>query len=267
MPILEEDKKLLASQSATRTLKEWLDYFGQRYTKNQIYSYCYHNGYLIKKISAEEKSLIQSKNSRKHKINQDYFKKWTHNMSYTLGLWWADGCICRGKMFDITLHRKDKYILKKIAEDMQYEGKVEDRSDGIQASRINFSCVKMYRDIVNLGGTERKSLTAKFPTSIPNQFMADFIRGYFDGDGSVWNVKGGRINSEFCSGSKEFLEDLLLKLKENTPIKGGSIHLCNNSCYELVFGKRDSIFLSKYMYQNKGQFYLLRKYKKFEPFL
>jgi len=89
-------------------------------------------------------------------------------MSYTLGLWWADGCIYRGQMFDITLHRKDKYILKKIVEDMQYEGKIEDRSDGVQASRINFSCVKMYRDIVNLGGTERKSLTAKFPTSIPN---------------------------------------------------------------------------------------------------
>jgi len=36
-------------------------------------------------------------------------------MAYTLGLWWADGCIYGGKMFDITLHRKDKYILKKIA--------------------------------------------------------------------------------------------------------------------------------------------------------
>jgi len=126
-------------------------------------------------------------------------------MAYTLGLWWADGCIYGGKMFDITLHKKDKYILKKIAEDMQYENDVQDKVD-VQACRLNFSCVTMYHDIRTLGGTERKSLTAIFPKNIPDEFLADFVRGYFDGDGSVWYVKGGRINSEFCSGSKQFLE-------------------------------------------------------------
>ena len=27
-------------------------------------------------------------------------------MAYILGLWYADGCIYGGKMFDITLHKK-----------------------------------------------------------------------------------------------------------------------------------------------------------------
>jgi len=50
-------------------------------------------------------------------------------MAYILGLWWADGCIYGGKMFDITLHNRDKYILKKVAEELAYEGHLYDYVD------------------------------------------------------------------------------------------------------------------------------------------
>ena len=61
-------------------------------------------------------------------------------MAYIFGLWCADGCIYGGKMFDITLHNKDKYILKRVAQELEYEGNLYDGVDR-QASRINFSCV------------------------------------------------------------------------------------------------------------------------------
>lgn len=265
MPILKEHKEILLSQSDSKTLPEWVQYFENQYTKSQIYSFCYRNDCQIKKISAIEKSKIQSQNARKYKINENYFKTWSSNMAYTLGLWWADGCIYRGRMFDITLHKKDRYILSKIAQDMQFEGNIYDGVDA-QASRINFSCIEIYKDIRALGGTQRKSLTALFPENIPEEFLPDFIRGYFDGDGSVWYVKGNRINSEFCSGSKKFLEKLLQTLHNKTQIKGGSIHLANQSCYELTFGKKDSIELAKFMYTD-SKFFLKRKYEKFQKFL
>lgn len=265
MAILKEHKEILLTQSDSKTLPEWVEYFKNQYTKNQIYSFCYRNDCKIKKISDEQKSHIQSQNARKYKINENYFKKWSSNMAYTLGLWWADGCIYGGKIFDITLHRKDKYILKKIAQDMQYEGQLYDYVDQ-QASRINFSCVVIYKDIRALGGTERKSLTAIFPQNIPDQYLPDFIRGYFDGDGSIWNVQGKRINSQFCSGSVKFLNKLLEILHNKVGIQGGSIHLANESCYELTLGKRDSIKLGNFMY-NGSSFYLKRKYEKFEPYL
>jgi hypothetical protein len=50
-------------------------------------------------------------------------------MAYILGLWFADGCIYRDRMFDITLHVKDKYILKKIAKELSYEGNIYDCVD------------------------------------------------------------------------------------------------------------------------------------------
>lgn len=258
MPIAPEHKEILLSQSESKTLPEWIEFFDSQYTKNQIYSFCYHNGKSIKKISKNEKSIIQNQNARKWNINQDYFKTWSHDMAYILGFWFADGCIYGGRMFDITIHRKDKYLIKKIAEKLQYEGPLFDYADR-QASRINFSCVVIYKDLIALGGTENKSLTLQFP-DVPKEFLPDFIRGYFDGDGCIMRLKGGRINSAFTCGSKDFLDSLLLILRKEAGIEGGSY---DKSSMSLRFGKRDSIRLGKYMYKNNPELFLLRKKEKF----
>ena len=259
MPILKEHKEILLTQSESKTLPEWIDFFDGQYTKNQIYSFCYHNGKAIKKLSKEDKSKIQSANARKYHINQDYFKTWSPNMAYILGLWFADGCIYGGKMFDITLHKKDKYILKQIAKELQYEGELYDYVDR-QAARLNFSCVVIYNDIVALGGTECKSNTVEFP-NIPKEYLPDFIRGYFDGDGCIMNLKNNRVNSAFTCGSKKFLDKLLEILKEEAGVEGGSY---DPSCVSLKFGKKDSIKIGNYIYRNNPELFLLRKKEKFD---
>lgn len=259
MPISKKDKKILLEQSSEKTLKEWYDYFDKQYTKKSIYGFCYHNNKPLKKISQSEKSKIQSQNARKYHINQDYFKTWSHNMAYILGFWFADGCIYGGKIFDITLHSKDKYILKKIAEELCYDGNIQDYVDR-QAARINFSCVVIYNDIVALGGTEQKSNTIDFP-EIPKEYLPDFIRGYFDGDGCIMRLKGHRINSTFTSGSKKFLDKLLDILQKEAGIEGGSYDPSSKS---IRFGKRDSLRLGEYMYKNDPELFLLRKKLKFQ---
>lgn len=258
MPITPEHKEILLSQSKSKTLPEWIKFFDSQYTKNQIYSFCHKNNCKIKKISKEEKSKIQSANSRKWNINQDFFKTWSRDMAYILGFWFADGCIYGGKIFDITIHKKDKYLIKKIAEKLGYEGPVLDYVDR-QSSRINFSCVVIYRDLIELGGSENKSLTIKFP-KVPKEYLSDFIRGYFDGDGCVMNLKGGRINSAFTCDSKDFLDSLLQILKIEAGITGGSY---DASCMSLKFGKKDSIKLGNFMYKDNPELFLLRKKEKF----
>ena len=259
MAILPEHKEILLTQSESKTLPEWIEFFDNQYTKNQIYGFCYHHQKKIKKISKEEYSRIQSQNARKYHINQDYFKIWSHNMAYILGLWFADGCIYGGKMFDITLHKKDKYILKKIAEELDYKGNLYDYVDR-QASRINFSCVVIYNDIVALGGTEQKSKTVLFP-SVPKEYLPDFIRGYFDGDGCIMRLKNNRVNSAFTCGNKQFLDDLLVILKEEAGVQGGSY---DASSMSLRFGKKDTFKIGEYMYKNNPELFLLRKREKFK---
>lgn len=258
MPILPEHKELLSTQSESKTLPEWVAYFNNQYTKNQIYSYCYQNKFIIKKLSKSEKSKVQSNNARKWHINEDYFKTWSSNMAYVLGLWFADGCIYGGKMFDITLHAKDKYILKKVAEELHFEGNLYDYVDR-QAARLNFSCVVIYNDILALGGLEAKSLTMKFP-KVPDEYLADFIRGYFDGDGSIMLLKNNRINSAITCGSKDFLDELLKILRDKAQIEGGSYDPSSKS---IRFGKKDTKRLGEFMYKNNPELFLLRKKQKF----
>ena len=179
-------------------------------------------------------------------------------MAYVLGLWFADGCIYGGKIFDITLHKKDKYLLKQVAKELGYEGPIIDYVDR-QAARINFSCKVIYDDIINLGGTECKSLIIDFP-KVPKEYLSDFIRGYFDGDGCVMNLKNNRLNSAFTCGNKEFLKSLLNVLKEEAGVEGGSF---DDSCSSLKFGKRDTIRLGCYIYKNNPELFLLRKKQKF----
>lgn len=256
--ISQEHKELLSTQSESKTLPEWVDFFEGQYTKKQIYSYCYHHNYRIKKLSQEEKSKIQSQNARKWHINQDYFKTWSHNMAYMFGFWCADGCIYGGKMFDITTHTKDKYIIKKFAQELAYEGNITDYVDR-QACRLNFSCVVIYNDLIKLGGKEHKSMDLPFP-QVPKQYLPDFIRGYFDGDGCVMNLKNHRLNTAFTSGSYKFLQSLWNILKIEAGVLGGSY---DKSSMSLRFGKRDSIKIGQYMYQGNPELYLERKYKKF----
>lgn len=262
MPILPEHKEILLTQSESKTLPEWVNYFDNIYTKSQIYSYCYHNGLIIKKLSKSELSKVQSQNARKWHINENYFKTWSSNMAYVLGLWFADGCIYGSKMFDITLHAKDKYILKQIAKELEYEGNLYDYVDR-QAARLNFSCVVIYNDIISLGGTENKSNTIEFP-NVPEEYLSDFIRGYFDGDGSIILMKNNRLNSTFTSGSKKFLDSLLAILKQKAGIEGGSYDPSSKS---IRFGKKDTIRIGKFMYKNNPELFLLRKRKKFNSFL
>ena len=179
-------------------------------------------------------------------------------MAYVLGLWFADGYIYGSKMFDITLHAKDKYILKQIAKELEYEGSLYDYVDR-QAARLNFSCVVIYNDIISLGGTESKSNTIEFP-NIPEEYLSDFIRGYFDGNGSIILMKNNRLNSAFTSGSKKFLDSLLIILKQKAGIEGGSYDPSSKS---IRFGKKDTIRIGKFMYKNNPELFLLRKKQKF----
>lgn len=256
MPLLEKDKEILLSQSSSKTSAEWVAFFENRYPRKQLQDFCYTHDIKMKKMSKEDFSQLQSQRARKYNINQDYFKTWTRNMAYMFGFWFADGCIYRGRMFDITVHKKDRYILKKFAEELQYEGKLYDYVDR-QVARIDFSCKVIYDDIVALGGKECKSLDCKFP-EVPEEYLSDFIRGYFDGDGCACIYKGNKFCTSFASGSPDFLSALHKILKEKAGIVGGS-----QSDFKLSFGKRDSKLLGQFMYKNNPELYLKRKFDKF----
>ena len=170
-------------------------------------------------------------------MNNDFLKTWSHDMSYVLGLYKAKGC-----NNILTLPAKDKYILKKVAFLLDYQ---LDRG----ANQIIFGV----NDMVTLDISK-----------VPEEYLPDFIRGYFDGDGSVMLLKNNRLNSAFTSGSKDFLDSLLQILRDKAGVEGGSYDPHSKS---IRFGKRDTIRIGKYIYNDNPSLYLLRKRDKFDLFI
>ncbi|NIO20686.1 MAG: hypothetical protein GTN76_08095, partial [Candidatus Aenigmarchaeota archaeon] len=70
---------------------------------------------------------------------------------------------------------------------------------------------KIYDDLIGLGLTPRKSLTMKFP-EVPPEYMRHFIRGCWDGDGSVFLSADGSLGASFVSGSQDFIEGFIQEL-------------------------------------------------------
>ena len=170
----------------------------------------------------------------KYSLNENFFQEInTEEKAYWLGFLMADGCILdqpqRSKRLTIALKKDDISILHKLNSSLESNSKVHEckiktgKFKDVEYCKLSISNEKLCQDLISLGCTPRKSLTLKFP-DIKDELIHHFIRGYFDGDGSVFtsNEKHHRskkiikiIYVDF-TGNKEFLESMFNKTNIGT---------------------------------------------------
>lgn len=195
-------------------------------------------------------------------VNENYFKKWNPDMAYILGLWFADGNIYRNR-FSITLQSKDRDLLLLIKKRMGSTHKLYNINN-LKANSLEIRNINIVRDIIKLGGKPNKSLTIKFP-DIPKKYLPDFIRGYFDGNGSIYkDVYNKTWNIEVVSGSKKFIKRMTKILKVEIPNLRGVIRERNNNGNTIRFSANNARRLGIFMYNTKSNLKLKRKYKLFK---
>lgn len=214
------------------------------------------------------------------KKNEDFFKIWSPEMAYVLGFFAADGNMIHSKRGNhyLSFSSCDKEILEKIRDVMGCEHKIYCKVAKKIAYRdsyqIQIGSKEIFKDLLKLGFTPNKSLTIKFP-KVPEKYFADFVRGYFDGDGHVstgfYNRKDGEtkkhlIFTGFTSGSKVFLRSLHDLLKKNNIVVGGTLYFLKGN--RLNFSIRDSLSLYGFLYKNmRNKLYLPRKKTIFEKYM
>lgn len=178
-------------------------------------------------------------------MKQIDLKNWTSEKAYIYGLYVANGSVQKNDIVSISVKKKDKYIIKKIAEKLNCKKELQD-SNNKQIFKINFILKgdKLFSEFLN----------------IPSNYLPDFIRGYFDGKGEIKKIKNNRLNISLSSNNLIFLQELLELLKKEANIERGSIDLKKG---KLFFGTKDSIKLGEYIYKNNPELFLLRKRQKF----
>lgn len=168
--------------------------------------------YLLEKYGINRRSFEEM--NKLNTVNENFFSRIdTEQKAYWLGFLYADGFITAQHKIGIALCAKDILHIKKFRKDIEashsihvYEGH---GYEGTKAyARIIISSKKIVSDLKKLGCVEHKSLVLKFPNvkQVPQKYQLAFIRGYFDGDGSI--TSGGRyhpLRLKIC-GTWEFLE-------------------------------------------------------------
>lgn len=207
--------------------------------------------------------------SRLYNLNENFLDSWCPSMAYVLGFWFADGYMRHDKSYRIVFASNDKQILEDINLALQANSPIRITKRD-KAWRLVYHSRHMYEQLGKLGGIKNKSKTIAFP-KIPKKYAADFIRGYFDGDGSVFwqsykSTKNGKIytdlRSNFTSGSLKFLKELMHFLHHELGLVEKKIGVYNEGrSLKLGYGTKDTIKLLKFMYYPNFPIALQRKAK------
>jgi hypothetical protein len=216
---------------------------------------------------------------RKYFFDFDFFEKIdSKKKAYWLGFLYADGSILsqdpRGygeQEFKLSLGECDREVLEHYKEDLKSTYPIrKDICKNIKTegkAQIQLICSyrsqKTVEDLKKLGCVENKSLILKFPNEqqVPKEFIYDFIRGYFDGDGSISEYKDAYQIS--FVGTQDFISKLA------TYFEGGSVFpdkRKTNSWYFNLGGNLQVLKAYHLMYDNADR-YMERKYLKFQPLL
>ena len=131
----------------------------------------------------------------RYTLNEDYFKDIdTEEKAYILGLLFADGFVGDEKHNNIViqLHKDDKYMLQNIANAIDFTGEIrETKSSGGFSKNgktnfsLNFSSKTMAKHLRDYGIVVKRSETMTTLPNVPSHLINHFIRGYFDGDGTI----------------------------------------------------------------------------------
>lgn len=207
---------------------------------------------------ASRRGLIKQVKKRKHSVNHDFFKTWTPEMAYVLGFFFSDGNVSFDrKQISIHLNKQDYHILEKISKVMESEIAIRVYP---HSSYLRINSKILAKDLIELGCVPRKSKILRFP-EINDDFLNHFVRGYFDGDGSITFNKPNTIKIHLI-GTQEFLEEMrnrianLIEIKRNPIVKNREIWRFS------LYGNCARKFCI-WMYQNSKDLYLERKRNRF----
>jgi hypothetical protein len=209
---------------------------------------------------------------RKYNLNESYFSKINSNeKAYIIGFIFADGGIYKNYL-EFSLSINDVEILEFIKKELEYNGPMQNYIlNGKEYIRL-FVCSKnIVNDLKNIGITPNKTYESKKLPQIGNKYIFHFLRGFFDGDGSIYS-SNYRKKPEYCvnfSSNKSILEEIKKILSYNNISSGKIRRRYNNndiSCMIEIKGNINIEKIYRLLYHN-ANFYLLRKYKRFMKFL
>lgn len=195
-------------------------------------------------------------------LDENYFSEINRaDKAYFLGFMLTDGNVSsQENIIRLSLSSKDEDILNIFKEKTHSSNKLIVREDGRHSERIfQLRSHQWKADLAKYGVIPNKTATVEMPT-LAEDMMPHLIRGMIDGDGWI-SFKSHQIG--FCGNEKTVtqLRDYLVQKLQVFNVK--VLHTSEN-LYQVTWAStKDIETIGKYLYANKEDCYLVRKYNNF----
>jgi len=194
---------------------------------------------------------------------EEFFRTLSPISAYWAGFIAADGCLNkRDNSMRLGLSKVDRNHLIKFKNSIKTNANITECKSN-NSVRIMICSEKLYNSLTDLGIKPNKSLTIN-KVSIPKGLMSHFIRGVFDGDGSISGEKITHVQF-MIAGNKPFLEQLQDTLIKKCELNKVKIYPCTDSkAFRIQYTGSQIFRILEYLYKDSTiDTRLDRKYKKY----
>jgi len=201
-------------------------------------------------------------NTKYKSLDDNFFKKVdSREKAYLLGWIASDGHIGK-RGFILRIHKKDKDVLLKLKSIICQEIPIRyKRTTTSDLCSFEINSKEISKDLCKLLNISpgKKSSVISFPT-IDKKYLWDFVRGYFDGDGTINNIEKTCKNYLVVS-IRSSSEKMLNGLKKNIDVKS---YLNKN--HSISWEKENAYTFCSFLYKDTD-LYLNRKKERLKKWL
>ncbi len=210
-----------------------------------------------------------------YKKNENFFSVQTHEMAWLLGFLASDGNVrSNNNCIRIGLSSVDKEVLERIKKIAGIENPITEKisNRGFSYVSLEWNCKKHKEDLAKYSIVPNKTYILQPPLLLNEKYQLDYIRGYFDGDGTI-NLntrKDGRksIRWGICGASRPVLEWIVKVLEKNdVPPVRVNIERKDPLFYTIIYSTNSSKKIYHLLYDKNPKLFLKRKKDKFEDIL
>jgi len=172
-------------QKITLTQSEINTIVSGNFTKKQIKEYL-NISWPTVKLLCKDYNINPNLDQRTYKPNDNYFKNWSNEMAYFLGLIAADGHVRKqNNLLMLNLKKTDEKIIQNLKEALQYDGPLYtiNKKDGQTQCCLTVCSKEIVKDLNELGLNGNKTFDFDWVVGMPDKYLSHFIRGVFDADG------------------------------------------------------------------------------------
>lgn len=209
----------------------------------------------------QKKFGIDNRGKQKYDAKEDAFSSWSHKMAYCLGFISADGHVWKDRPFlSIAIQTSDVDILTYIKDFISPDSKVRNNPKHNMV-QLTIKSHGIWNDLKRYNVTHDKTFNLKIDFDIPEEFWGDYLRGYFDGDGSIWISKKKdppTYSGSIASASRQVLDDICNRLGF-----GYVRETHDGKYYSFDLSNKQLLLFKDIIYKDPSNVVMKRKYEKF----